>query len=64
MLATRAQHFIRMESLICKLRVLLVSLERLLANHIRDEIVHKLSFRFTLSFLSNSDCNVWKTLNI
>jgi hypothetical protein len=64
MLATRAQHFVRMESLICKLRVLFVSLERLLANHIRDEIVHKLGLRFTLSFLSDSDCDVWKTLNI
>jgi hypothetical protein len=64
MLATGAQHFIRMESLICKLRVLFVSLERLLANHIRNKIVHKLGLRFTLSFLSNSDCNMWKTLNI
>jgi hypothetical protein len=44
MLPTRPQHLIRMESLICKLRVLLVSLERLLANHIGDEIVHKLCF--------------------
>jgi hypothetical protein len=64
MLATRAQHFIRMESLICKLRVLFVSLERLLANHIRNEIVYKLGLRFALRFLSDSDCNVWETLNI
>lgn len=64
MLATRTQDFIWMESLICKLRVLFVGLERLLANHIGDEIVNKLRFRLSLSFLSNSDCNMGKTLNI
>lgn len=64
MLPTRPQHLIRMESFICKLRVLFVSLERLLANHIGDKIVHKLSFRFALRFLSNSDCYMRKTLDI
>jgi len=53
-----------MESLICKLRVLFVGLERLLANHIGDEIVHKLRLRLSLGFLSDCDCNMGKTLNV
>jgi hypothetical protein len=64
MLPARAQDFIRMEGLVCQLRVLFVSLERLLANHIGDEIVHKFGLRLSLCLLSNSDCNVWKTLNV
>ena len=42
MQASRAQHLIRVICLVCKLRVLFVGLERLLANHIWDEVVDQL----------------------
>ena len=64
MQASRAQHLIRVICLVCKLRVLFVGLERLLANHVRDEVVDQLCLRLTLSFLSDSDSHMRKTLNV